>query len=312
MKSMPPDLMKKVLHTFLWSNVPLVMLLGLLNASCANVFQEMADKESDKAKLYSARLKLDKSDWGGAIDLLNSLSTTFQARRDVKALLASAYAGRCGLDFIDLSDKIQNAGATSFFPILLTAFRGKTSTNLADCLLAETTLNSIGATPSARDANENLLMAFVAMAKIGVILAERADGDADGVVDATFRPCHTDGTTGTTQLPNGPALPYNDATELVTGLSQFMLNLAAVGSGDAGGSTFDEIQAFCDLLADPPFSVDICSTTDRTAVTATQRRAIRAALSDNSGFGFSIDNDPGAPDLSCDVGGCFTGACALY
>jgi hypothetical protein len=288
------------------------LLVAAIHLSCANAFQEMADKTTDKAKFYDAKLRLDRSDWSGAITVLNSLSTDFAAKREVKAVLASAYAGRCGLDFIDLSNKIQNAGATAFFSVLLSAFAGKTAANLTDCISAETTLNSISSTVAGRNANENLLMAFVAMAKMGVILAIKADTDLDGIVDPTFRPCHSDGVTGTAQLPNGPTAPYDDASELVTGLSSFMLSLAAVGSGDAGGTTFDEIQAFCDLLAAAPYNTDICSTTDRTAVTATQRRAIRAALSDNTGFGFSIDNDPGGVDLSCDLATCFTAACATY
>lgn len=293
-------------------NVFKLILIAGINLSCANAFQEMADKSTDKAKFYDAKLKLDKSDWTGAITVLTSLSTNFAARRDVKIVLASAYAGRCGLDFIDLANKIQNAGATSFFSVLLSAFAGRTAVHLADCLAAEATIASISATVGGRESNENLLMAFVALAKMGVILAIRADTNADSAVDATFLPCHLDGATGFTVLPNGPVAPYSDATELVTGLSSFILSLSAVGAGDAGGSTFDEIDTYCDLIAGPPYNTPICDTTDRTLVTADQRRAIRAALSDNSGFGFAIDNDPGGGDLSCDLGTCFAGACLTY
>lgn len=289
-----------------------IFLLASVLLSCANAFLEMSDKTTDKAKLYDARLRLDKSDWSGAITVLTSLSSGYLEKREVKVLLASAYAGRCGLDFLELANNIQNAGATAFFAVLLTAFKGKTATHLADCLSAEATLNTIGDSVATRNANENLLMAFVALSKMGVILSIRADTDANGVVDSTFLPCHVDGATGTAVLPDGPALPYSDATELVTGLSQFVLSLGGVGGGDAGGPTFDEIQAFCAALAGAPFNVDICGTTDRTAVTATQRRAIRSALSDNSGFGFAIDNDPGVLDLSCTLDTCLTTACAIY
>lgn len=293
-----------------WSYTVLLVVVGL-NLACSNLFLEMSDKTTDKAKFYAAKLKLDQSDWTGAIADILSMTADYQARREVKVVLASAYAGRCGLDFLDLAEKLQNAGATSFMSVLFNAFRLKTATNLADCRSAETVLKTIGAT-AARTSEENLLMAFVSLAKIGVILAIRADGDVDGVVDTNFSPCDSNGANGLADLPDdASATNYADTTEIATGFGLFMTSVAMAGAGDSAGDTWTELQANCATLEALGGIGSVCDNENRADVDTNEQNAMRAILMDNSNIGFAVDNT-GTNNGNCAFSTCYTVNCAAY
>lgn len=242
-----------------------------LITGCANVLTEMSDKESDRAKLFDAQTAIDQGNWTTALTKISQMSTTYQANRDIQVLKASAYAGRCGLNIFDIIDRMQNGGgggSSNLFAIMMNGMRGATAANVADCLLAESTLKGISAMPSA-DKKENLLMALSSLTKIGAILASRGDANADGTLDwvrpGGSYPC--DLATGTT------ALPVEDVQEIGTGFILFVVSIGAFGA--TGASALDAMTAFC---TSPPAGTPagICDMTDTSAFSGATAPAIAA------------------------------------
>ncbi len=79
------------------------ILCMAITTSCdkANVLTEYSKTDTDEALFLESQIKMDDLDWDGAIDILaNQLSTTYQARRDVKVRLMHAYGGKCGDFFL--------------------------------------------------------------------------------------------------------------------------------------------------------------------------------------------------------------------
>ncbi|HEX4925080.1 MAG TPA: hypothetical protein VFV50_13390 [Bdellovibrionales bacterium] len=257
--------------------------------SCSNLFTDLSDRDSNKAKLYDAKRALDRSDWTVAIEKLNSLSSTYLLRRDVRAMLASAYAGRCGMDFLNLVDAISNNTdpAATLFKTLMATMTDATDASIIDCYTAESTLNSIGVA-SDRTVDENLLMAFVQFGKIGAILNFLADVDGNNEFstpgDAAFDPCQN------TSLPESDtATSKASANQLVASLAILIEALEATSSTIAQDDLGD-LQAICDQAGTVN---DICSATDASAVTTDQRRTIRAIIRGNE-VGFKIPDAPAA------------------
>jgi hypothetical protein len=168
----------------------------------------------------------DDRNWSSAIDAIESMSVSGQARRDTKYVLASAYAGRCGLELLSLADSIAN-GVGTIWPTLLSAMRVATSVEVADCQSAESTLMSIG-TFNQLTVEENVLLAFVAFAKMGAVLAASGiDTDNDGARDGgSFNACTNNSANITSAM----------VKELGTGITIAASALAASGSSVASGA----------------------------------------------------------------------------
>jgi hypothetical protein len=172
-------------------------------------------------------------------------------------MLASAYAGRCGLDLLSLATKVADgteAGST-IFTILLGAYKGATVSNLADCVLAEQTMTGLG-TGTSLSSDENILLAFVEFAKIGTVLAQSgADADHDGVVDGSFNACTND----------ADNITDADVQQIGTGLTLALDSIVASSASVAGDAvnsmktvcatidTFLSTTGFCDQFATTDF-----------------------------------------------------------
>lgn len=273
-----------------------MILAFLVLAGCArgtNFFKEMSDKTSDSAIYYDANKALETGAWTTAITAVGMLSTTWQAKRDVQVLLASAYAGRCGLDVLTMASNLASpAGGSSLFQVLFTAMNGATASSLADCVTAEQKLKTIwgSASPSASNpVKENVLMAFIALAKIGAVL--NADGDVapkDNTLDwtrlaaSTNHPCDNGGGGDT-------ALPAADASQIVTGFALMIQGFTAAGS--TGSGSLATFMALCTSNA-ALLASGICTATDVASVTGAHRLAIRALLEETTdGIGLKIYND---------------------
>jgi hypothetical protein len=220
--------MKRILKMTFWIQL---LIFYVLNIGCANIFSEMADKNTDKALLYETKRQLGKGEWDAAINQINLMSTEYQTRRDVKVLKASAYAGKSGLDFVDLAVALQNGGTSSIFSILLSARSNANLASLNNSILAEDILKGIG-TEANRTAEENLLMAFLSLVKVGNILNINGNKDGDTSFDAGWDTC---GTLGNSSILSSDATTRADMTEIVTGLGLFLLSMTAAGAGDSAG-----------------------------------------------------------------------------
>lgn len=274
----------KLKNVFKKATVLQVAIIYIFNCGCANIFNEMADKTTDKALLYETKLKLGKGEWDGALEQIALMSADYQLRRDIKVLKASAYAGKCGLNFVDLATSLQG-GASGLFAILLQARTGATQLNLNNCIISEEILAGI-ASVTDRTVEENILMAFLGLIKVANILNIRADTNANGTVDVGWTPC---GGAGNTNLPTSD-VTRADATEIVTGIASFLTNITAAGAGASAGTFFTSLNTLCSGLgANNPCSVSKRSDVDFGGVFHT--KAIRSLITGrDTGIGLAIDD----------------------
>lgn len=236
----------------------LFLVLPLVSCS-ENIFDEIADKDTSEAVYFQAKLELNERDYVTAITLFESLDPTFLAVRERTGVYASAYSGRCGLEFLTLLNTLQNPGANSVLSLLMAGFPGATLLeNQSDCGQAETILNTIG-DQDARNGDENLLMAFTSLSKIGVTLSHYADDNEDQVVDGGFDQCDL------------VAFPAADVAIIGAALANSLLSLTAIGTGYVDDATTD-VTALCGLH--PDLAV-FCTQTDPSLFTPDQIKALR-------------------------------------
>lgn len=254
--------------------------IGMISAGCtANIFDEIADKDSPDAIFFQAKQEINRRDYGAAIALLESLDPSYLSLRTRRPIYASAYAGRCGLEFLSLLTNLQNMSSTTIMGTLMTAFPLAALSQVDDCVRAEEILNEIGEAAS-RLGDENLLMAFTAFAKIGTILSALADTDGDGGVDASFNQCdNTD-------------FPESYVREIGSGLSQAILSLSAIGT-DYVDDALGDVTAICDT--DPNLNA-FCTTTDPSSFTANEVQFLRYAIGSSD---LGINSCGGANFTAC-------------
>lgn len=286
------------------------VLSGMLSTSCGqpNLLSDFAQTDSDQALYIEAKKKIDDMAWDDAISIIeNRLSASFQAQANVKETLAGAYVGKCGLTFFELVDGLSNASPTRIFEYFMGVFKNMTLTPDA-CEEAIAIIESIGGV-SERTQDQNLFLAILGVARIGVTLSYKLDQeDHDGVADSTFNVCHeyadqdSDGDIDKddilTRWPDPiydkliqkpvPApehyLTDDDVKKVVTGFGLIMENLASLS--EAIGETSDTMGSLEGIKAECENAVGgACDITDPTAVTAQIAYAFRLLL-DATDWGF--------------------------
>lgn len=236
------------------------LILG--NGEC-NSFTGSANKNSDDALMYSARLAVDKKDFDGAIEIMSRISADRRGSRDGRVLEATAYAGKCGLNFIGLAkeivDKIQ---FRRLFEVLGSNMRSVTS--YEPCATAETVIRGIP--PEEMKSDDYIFLAFLEFAKIGAVLAADGAIDANGSVVGTYDSC---------------AMSDQDAGEIGTGINLAVSAIVASGIPVAG-STTSIVKALCDVIETiPPGDLSPCGIYDPSGFSADQLRAIRIVTQSN-------------------------------
>lgn len=262
------------------------IFVGLISGSCANVFNEMAQKETEAAKLYQVRKLVSSGQWSSAITTIGTLSTATQAQRDVKVLLASAYAGTCGLDVLNLIKNLQSGSSGRLFVMLFGALRGATASSVSYCFLAESTLKSISEDATLRTSSENLLMAFLSFAKIGAIIAAKGDTNADGVLDGTYNPC-----TNAADLASSGNSNNIDVNNIVTAVALLTTSLA--GLSGSWTTSLSSLNTFCTAIAAAAGGENVCGMVNVASVEASSnktsiRQAFRALLVEGTSVGLGI------------------------
>lgn len=260
---------------------PLVFIM----ASCtnSNLLSEFAKKDTDEALLRSAKIHIDKSEWGEAIAAFDQMSATYTAKREVKIVQASAYAGRCGLNLLSLAEALSGSLTSLLFKFLMQQYPGATTANRDDCVTAETIVKSIDTDPANRTTDENLLMVFLSFAKIGVTLAAHADSvTVDGEPDAGWNSCTDDASN----------FPDASVREVGTGLAIALTSLTAVSASSTIGS--GQLTSFTDLCnnletLDP--NLNFCAITDSSNFTAQHLQAIRSLVGANEFVGIGSCNN---------------------
>lgn len=252
---------------------------ALLSFSCSNILEPTAKTDTEQAVFFEAKKALNDRNYASAITLLQSLGPTFLSQRNVALIYASAYSGRCGLEFVTLVEALSNSSTDNLFLFLQSTYPGGTDTRIADCLASEAILNGFG-DYTQRLSDENILMGFSSLTKVGTILSRYADVDSDGVTDAAFDHCST------TDFPDSAV------REIGTGVANAVLSITSVAS-DISSGTLEDITSYCAL--DSSLNV-FCTNTDPNAYSALELRVFRQLIG-------SVDLGIGActnfTDLAC-------------
>lgn len=269
-----------------FQKIALGLIVLLLFGCTENLLDEIADKDTNDARYFQAKMEINDRDYAAAIALLESIDASYLTVRERVPVYASAYAGRCGLEFLTLLDSLQNGGSNTIFSILMAGFPGATiAENLVDCLQSQSILAGIG-DQDARDGDENLLMAFVSLSTVGTALSALADTDDDGNADATFDQCDL------------ADLPEQRVREIGASVAIALLSLTAIGTDYGVGDSLSDVSDICAL--DPSLAA-FCTNTDPASFTADEVRFLRYAIGSSD---YGID--------SCNGGGLNFNDCAIF
>lgn len=255
------------------AKIAIVAMIVFLSA-CANVFEPASNKTSDEALYEDAVKLLDDGNYDGALAKFSGLSASFAKKTAVRQNWAGAFAGRCGLNFVQYLTSLGQdiTGTPTFFQFLASAFDG-VAVHPEACTQAEAKIKEIWAA-DAPTASQQLFMAILSLAKMGAIVRSVTDnnengGLGNGTTDAEFDACNNASSTDPDQI--------NDAqvVELVTGLSLFLQNIAGF-SAQLSGDVDDlkiALETGCSAMTPNP-----CATTEASGVTTAMIESTRRIL----------------------------------
>lgn len=256
------------------------VLVMALSGCSGNLLEDFANKNSDQALLYQTKININARDWDSAIVSFGKMSTGFQAQRENQVLLASAYSGRCGLDFLQLVQPLGNLGTTLLLRFLMQTYPGGTAPRLSDCVTSEGLLNGVAALPANRSLNENLLVVFNGFAKIGVALSKNADLNQDGIPDAGFNACST------------TSMSDSDAAEVAVSLANILNSLNAISaSSNIASGQLSSVSGLCSQVATLQPSYNFCTLTQASSITANQLKGVRSIIQENQYLGIGSCNN---------------------
>ena len=265
----------------------LFVIFLLANLSCAkNILSELSSHSSDDALLQDAQVAINNLQYQAAIDIITlKVSASGKMRVSAKELLAHAYAGKCGLNFIDFVGALTTAGTVTAFKLVSVPFVQRTI-DPTMCLASLITLDSIG--PSAvRTLNDNAFAAIVGMSLMGTAIRSTTDItpiDGDGTPDAANIAC----TLTDPQIDN-----------VILGVGYMSQNFSALGSAQIGpGSTATLTDVMNKCSAVVPGG---CGITNPAAISNPLRLTMRDLLNTlEYGIGtYSVSGDDTKIPLAC-------------
>ena len=249
----------------------LIPLLSFVLSCCNfNLFSEFAQEDTEAALFMAAKLYINKGQWDKAIASLEIMSGEFLAKREVARIHASAYAGRCGLDLLALVENLSKTSSSSLFQLLMAQHKSVTTDQREDCQQAETIIKGISNDLAQRTIDENILMIFVSLTKVGVILNAHADSDdSNGEPDSGWDAC----------ADNADNLPEASAREVGAGMGTALVNLEAISEKTKIGSgQTSALTDICDTLEGLNPDFDFCSITDPSSYSEDQVKGIRSII----------------------------------
>lgn len=238
----------------------ILVLLSMLQLSCSNnIFSEAASKNSEDALLIDAQTAVNAQQYQTAIDIVTlQLSQQTQAKASTKEILASAYAGKCGLNFINFVNALSTATSGSAFVLVSVPFIGQV-VDPPSCLLSLNVIESIGTTAQ-RTSTENAFASVVGMSLMGAAVRLYTDNspiDGNGTQDSNNISC---------------TLTNTQIDYVVLGFGFMSKNFSYLGSAQLGSSsqtTLDTIITTCTSIAG-----NNCTITDPAAITQSTRDTI--------------------------------------
>lgn len=269
----------------LLTRIIVLMILMFLSSSCGgNFFESMSGQTSHDAFVQDIRNLVNDLKFDEAIAMIENASSFQAANRDEMLLIASAYAGSCGVTFADVFESLATAtGSPMYF--MMSSFTTKVL-QPSRCHTAQQWIEQIGNSAS-RTTTENVAMFLVGFGKVGTYLRNRADTNAsgigDGTVDVGYDSC------------SNASLPIDEVKQVMTGFGLMIDNISALGTNVSGdlSSNIGVIDTACTTFG---FS---CSETDPTAIADGDADLFRNAVKSHSTTQVGIETcDPLSP-LCC-------------
>lgn len=255
----------------------LIILALFMNSCGPNVLSGLGSQTSDEYYLEEATKANNSQNYDYALDvLLNKLSAGAQAQASTKELLASAYAGKCGFNFVEYVDGLANSTGSPFSLVMQPFVQ--VAAEPSYCLLALQTIDTIGA-PAQRTTNQNTFSAITGLVLMGISL--RAYADKDGV---------DNNGNGTMDLNNmvcqAGQISDDQMNDIIVGYGYFVTNFSYIGAmlGNASSGLSDSIS----MCTSAP-GAD-CDVTDKAAVTSQTRDVMRRLLNTTN---YGIGDEPG-------------------
>ncbi len=268
--------MKKIIFIFIF-----------ISLSCSqNLFQNTSSLSPDEENYAKAMNALNMQSYDQVIAIVNNQMTPAgQFTPKVRELLASAYAGKCGLNFLDYTNKLTQQSSGSAMSNLLKPFI-QVPVNPASCRLALQTMELIGPTAS-RTNNQNIFTSITGMVLIGTALRGYADLSpplGDGIADINLCTGFTDA----------------QINDIIIGFGFFNKNFSAVTStmiGSYSSFALGDVVKLCNNAVGPA----ACSVTDPASITPPMRDSFRDLVNTQEyGIGaYVTGGDPSRVPASC-------------
>lgn len=237
----------------------IIAALFFLTSCSGNVFNQLSTKTSDSDYLFVAQENLDAQNYDGAITIITTkVSVTGQTSVQAREILASSYGGKCGLNFVDYTQKLAAQLTGSSFYILMSPFIGA-NVQPQFCRTALDTMELIGTTAT-RTTNQNAFVSVLGMVLIGTALRGYAD----------IAPALGD---GTADVDICVGLTNAQVDDVVIGFGFMSKNFSAVSSSVIGGGSSTALNGVinsCQAVAGAS-----CQITDPAAITAPLRDTVR-------------------------------------
>ncbi len=238
------------------------LLTNLLFGCSNNILSELGSKNSDDALIFDAKTAVNAQLYDSAINIITlKVSVSGQLKVQAREVLASAYAGKCGLNFINYTSGLATATTGSAFRLASAPFVG-IPVLPASCLASLLTLDLIG--PNAqRTLNQNAFASVVGMVLMGSATRFYTDNipvNGDGVQDAVNISC---------------GLTNAQIDNVILGYAYMAQNFSAL-SGQIGASSSTTISG--SITTCTAIAGSSCSNTDPTQITTQMRDTMRKLL----------------------------------
>lgn len=256
----------------------------IASSACTNIFTTFSNEQSDAALLVSAHLYNDQNNYSAALALFPQMSLTYQNRRDVIALWASAYAGEAGLDFLTFAKAIQNIGSTNLFLFIMQQFDTGTTGKMAEMQAAQNKLLTISTTMSDLTNDELMELVAIGIGNMGTIMSTYEDTNHDGAGDGA-----TCNKFPAYQTPI-PAAPNDAIRQFGVSLNYVLAALTQLSANGVsfGPSSLGQISTQCGLL---PAADNFCGIYDASVITQAQNSGILTLMNEKTaGIGLATCN----------------------
>lgn len=235
------------------------VLLSIILTACSNPLASLSSQTSDEYLMEEATKANNGRDYDRALEILTQrLSTSARASMKAKELLASAYAGKCGFNFVEYVENLADAVGGTAFRLAMDPFVG-VELEPEYCLSALQTMDSIG-TPAERTANQNTFTAITGMVLMGASLRAYSDVAPTALGD------------GTVDVNLCSGVTNDQMDDVIVGYGYFTQNFAYLSAQLVGSSSFGSLQDAINVCSDIGIS---CSVTNKTDITNVVRDTFR-------------------------------------